>query len=207
MNQLIEQAITSLWNRFHRRNSGYTGRGGLSIGNLVIDGRVGSAEVTISHGKRPEHIAILGKTGSGKSMLLRHFASQDITRGHGFVYFDLHGDSTPQLLKLIAAREGATREDLSARLIVIEPADREFSVGLNVIDQGTGQNSFVQIAEFAQVLKQRWHLDSFGARTEELLRNSLCLLAENRLSIVELPPLLTSGPFRAACVRRSQNPE
>ena len=207
MNHLIEQSITTLWNRFHGRNSGHTNRGGLGIGSLVVDGRVGSGEVSIPHGKRSEHIAILGKTGSGKSMLLRHFATQDISRGSGFVYFDLHGDSTPQLLKLIAAREAATGEDLSARLIVIEPADREFSVGLNVIEGGAGQNSFVQIAEFAQVLKQRWHLDSFGARTEELLRNSLCLLAENHLSILELPPLLTSGPFRAACVRRSQNPE
>jgi hypothetical protein len=87
------------------------------------------------------------------------------------------------------------------------PADREYSVGLNFIDQTTGQNSFVQIAEFAQVLKQRWHLDSFGARTEELLRNSLHVLADNRLSIIELPPLLTSGPFRATCLRRTQNPE
>ena len=140
-------------------------------------------------------------------MLLRKFASQDVSEGRGFVYFDLHGDASPQLLKLIAAQQRITGEDLSAKLIVIEPADREFSVGLNVIDQSTGQNSFVQIAEFAQVLKQRWHLDSFGARTEELLRNSLHLLADNRLSILELPPLLTSGPFRAACVRRSQNPE
>ena len=113
--------------------------------------------------KRAEHIAILGKTGSGKSMLLRYFAGQDISEGRGFVFFDLHGDATPQLLKLIAAREQRTGEDLSTKLIVIEPADREFSAGLNVIDQSTGQNSFVQIAEFAQVLKQRWHLDSFGA--------------------------------------------
>lgn len=110
-------------------------------------------------------------------------------------------------MKLIAAREGNAREDLSTKLIVIEPADCDFSVGLSVIDQSTGQDSFVQIAEFAQVLRQRWHLDSFGARTEELLRNSLHLLADNRLSILELPPLLASGPFRVACVRCSQNPE
>jgi hypothetical protein len=207
MGYFIDQSVANIWNRLANRRSGYASSGGLGIGSLVVDGRVCSAAVTIPHSKRAEHIAILGKTGSGKSMLLRHFATQDISEGRGFVYFDLHGDASPQLLKLIAAREQSTREDLSTKLIVIEPADREFSVGLNVIDQSTGQNSFVQIAEFAQVLKQRWHLDSFGARTEELLRNSLHLLADNRLSILELPPLLTSGPFRAACVRRSQNPE
>jgi energy-coupling factor transporter ATP-binding protein EcfA2 len=207
MGYFIEQSVANIWNRLHSRSSGSGSGAGLGVGTLMVDGRISNAAVTIPHGKRAEHIAILGKTGSGKSMLLRHFAGQDISEGRGFVFFDLHGDASPQLLKLIAARERNTGEDLSAKLIVIEPADREFSVGLNVIDQSTGQNSFVQIAEFAQVLKQRWHLDSFGARTEELLRNSLHLLADNRLSILELPPLLASGPFRAACMRRSQNPE
>src|ERR1035437_4187350 len=207
MSYFIEQSVANLWNRLRSRRSGQVSRAGLEVGNLVVDGRIGSGAVTIPNGKRAEHIAILGKTGSGKSMLPQKFARQDIAEGRGFVYFDLHGDASPQLLKLIAAQQRITREDLSTKLIVIEPADRQFSVGLNVIDQSTGQNSFVQIAEFAQVLKQRWHLDSFGARTEELLRNSLHLLADNRLSILELPPLLTSGPFRAACVRRSQNPE
>src|SRR3981189_486277 len=89
----------------------------------------------------------------------------------------------------------------------MRPSSTEFSESPRFIDQSTGQHSFVQIAEFAQVLKQRWHLDSFGARTEELLRNSLHVLADNRLSILELPPLLTSGPFRAACLRRTRNSE
>src|SRR5947209_8695594 len=127
MGYFIEQSVANIWNRLRSRNSGNASRGGLGIGNLIVDGRICSGAVTIPHGKRAEHIAILGKTGSGKSMLLRHFAGQDITEGRGFVFFDLHGDATPQLLKLIAAREQNTGEDLSAKLIVIEPADREFS--------------------------------------------------------------------------------
>src|ERR1051326_253823 len=205
MTTFLEQLIASVWNR--TRGSDRQSSGGLNVGSEVLDGRVTKIPVAIPHRKRAEHIAILGKTGSGKSMLLRYFAAQDIRARRGFIFFDLHGDATGVLLKLVAERERATGRDQSNKLIVIEPADREFSVGLNVIDQSTGQNSFVQIAEFAQVLKQRWHLDSFGARTEELLRNALHVLADNRLSILELPPLLTSGPFRATCLRRSENPE
>ena len=128
MGYFIEQSVANIWNRLRSRNSGSGSGGGLGVGNLMVDGRISTAAVTIPHTKRAEHIAILGKTGSGKSMLLRHFATQDIEDGRGFVYFDLHGDASPQLLKLIAARERKTREDLSAKLIVIEPADREFSV-------------------------------------------------------------------------------
>lgn len=207
MTHLLEQFITHLWNRLRGGGRRLALSAGLIVGNELLDGRKTNVPVAIPHSKRAEHIIVLGKTGSGKSMLLRHFAGQDIRAGRGFVFFDLHGDATRILLKLIAEQEQATHQDLSRKLVVIEPADPEFSVGLNVIDQTTGQNSFVQIAEFAQVLKQRWHLDSFGARTEEVLRNALQVLADNGLSILELPSLLTSGAFRAVCLRRTQNPE
>jgi hypothetical protein len=61
-------------------------------------------------------------------------ASQDINCGRGFVFFDLHGDATPVLLQLLARQEQITRADLSTKVIVIEPADTEVSVGLNVLE-------------------------------------------------------------------------
>lgn len=152
-------------------------------------------------------MAILGRTGTGKSSLLRYLASQDIASGRGFLFFDLHGDATPLLLQLLSQQEQITKEDLSTKLIVIEPGDSEFSVGLNVLEAAGLQHSFVQIGEFAQLLKQRWHLDSFGARTEEVLRNSLLLLSENGLTLLELAPLLTDGAFRARCLRGAGNSE
>ena len=66
---------------------------------------------------------------------------------------------------------------------------------------------FVQIAEFAEILKSRWHLDHLGARTEELLRNSLHLLADNNLTLMELTALLTNETFRAVCLRQASNPD
>lgn len=204
MSSFFEQFVANTWNRL-RAPAARGGADGLHIGNQLVDGRITGHPVAIAQGKRAEHIAILGKTGSGKSMLLRYFATQDIRAGRGFIYFDLHGE-TPILLKVLAEHEFRTGQDQSEKLIVIRPSDPELSVGLNVIEQ-SGGNSFVQIAEFAEVLKQRCGLDSFGPRTEELLRNALHVLADNGLTILELMPLLTSGPFRAACIRRTQNSE
>jgi len=205
---MIEKLIISAWNRLaapRNRNDDTGSR--LDLGFQVIDGEVQRSRAYLPDSKRCEHVAILGKTGQGKSFFLRHLASQDVRERRGFVFFDLHGDTMPFLLRLVAAEERLCGIDLSEQLIVIEPADPEFSVGLNVLEAQDGQQGYVQLAEFAQILKARWHLDSLGARTEELLRNALHVLADNGLTLLELAPLLTSAAFRAACLNRVQNTE
>jgi hypothetical protein len=121
------------------------------------------------------------------------------------VYFDLHGDATPYLLRSIAAQEWKQQEHLSDRVIVIAPGDREMSVGLNPL--GEGEPDFVSLAEIAELLKMYWGLDRFGARTDELLRNALYVLAANGLTLLELAPLLTHPGFRTGCLKRVPNAE
>ena len=151
------------------------------------------------------HVAVVGKSGSGKSSLLKYMAQQDIEADRGFVYFDLHGDATPFLLRCLAARERKLRKHLSDRLVVVAPADAELSVGINPLEQEA--EDFVRITEFAEVLRHRWHLSYFGARTDELLRNSLYVLSANGLTLLELAPFLTQGNFRSACMKRVANAE
>jgi hypothetical protein len=205
MAHIIENLIASLWNRTVSDASGSAKVPGLDLGALVRDGQTSRARAVIPHSKRAEHLAVLGKTGTGKSSLLRYLSLQDIRSDRGFFHFDLHGDTTPWLLGLLAAEEQKRNCDLSDRVILVEPADPEYSIGLNVLEHKGDQESFVQIAEFAHILKQRWHLDSFGARTEELLRNALLLLSDNNLTLLELAPLLINAAFRASCLKRSRN--
>jgi energy-coupling factor transporter ATP-binding protein EcfA2 len=207
MTTFIEQLIARAWNHLVAGGKHPVNPGGLDLGFSIQDGQPTTSHCGLAQTKRMEHIAILGKTGTGKSTLLRYMARQDIERGPGFCFFDLHGDATPVLLRFVAAEERRTGSDLSGRLILVEPGDPEFSVGLNVLEQTDAQRSFVQIAEFAAILKQRWHLDSFGARTEELLRNTLQVLGDNNLTLLELARLLTDQAFRAVCVSRTRNSE
>ncbi len=204
---MFENLIASLWNRLATPRRKAEGGSRLDLGFQIVDGEFHRTRAYLPDSKRCEHAAILGKTGQGKSFFLRHLAAQDVRARRGFVFFDLHGDTMPFLLRLVAAEERRTCTDLSDRLIVIEPADAEFSIGLNVLEAQQGQQSYVQLAEFAQILKSRWHLDSLGPRTEELLRNALHVLADSNLTLLELAPLLTSPAFRGGCVNRVQNTE
>jgi len=170
----------------------------LDLGSLIVDGQVTKGHFALGTTRREQHVVVLGKTGTGKSSFLRHLCRQDIEAGRGFVFFDIHGDASPFILSTIADQERTTGQDLSERLIFVEPADPEFSVGLNVLE--SDKADFVRIAEVAQVLRNRWHLDTFGARTDELLRNSLFVLAVKGHTLVELAPFLTQANFRAACL-------
>jgi hypothetical protein len=203
----LENFIARLWNRTTSRRVRTRVARGLYLGARFVDGASSQGGVYIEQSRRAEHLAVLGKTGVGKSFLLRSLARQDIQSNRGFVFFDLHGDATPFLLGTIADQENIVKQNLDDRLIVVEPADRDRSVGINPLESRNGNNRFIQIAEFTNVLRQRWHLESFGARTDELLRNSLFALAENSLTLLELGLFLSHAGFRARCIGRITNAE
>src|SRR5262249_20455740 len=136
------------WNRIMSTRQA-AGKSDLVLGYKITEGQVSNIPSVITANRRTEHIAVLGKTGTGKSSLLKHLVLQDIAQGRGFVFFDIHGDAQSFFLAAVAEQERIQRRDLSNRLIVIEPADSEFSVGLNVLDRQDEASSFVQISELA----------------------------------------------------------
>jgi hypothetical protein len=207
MRTIIEKILAKIWNRLIARQRRVIRERLLDLGLRHSEDGGASGRIGVAQSRRAEHVAILGKTGTGKSSLLRYLCQQDIEAGRGFVAFDLHGDIAPFVLGAAAKQEQALREDLSEKLIVIDPSDPEFSVGFNPLASAIASVGFIQIAEFAQVLKHRWHLDSFGARTDELLRNALYVLAENNLTLLELAPLLSNSAFRVSCLKQIENAE
>jgi uncharacterized protein DUF87 len=201
----FEKIIAAIWNRLGRRHRARSEGGSLDLGHRVVDEEITKRRVTLANRERMRHVVVLGKTGSGKSFMLRHMVEQDIAKDRGFIYFDLHGDATPFLLATINARERNERRHLSDKVLLIDPSDPVMSVGLNPLE--AEDPDFVRMAEVAEILKRHWGLDHFGARTDELLRNALYVLAANRLTLVELTPLLADSGFRAACLGAVANSE
>ena len=181
------------------------GSGGITLGYRIRDGQVGKNCYVLPMGRRTEHLVVLGKTGTGKTSLIKSMLARDIRDGHGFVCIDLHGDISPFILGRIREREQRTGDDLASRTVIVNPADPRFSVGLNILHTEGALPPL--ISEIVAIFRRRWQLDHFGARTEELLRNSLWVLAESGLTLLELTPFLTDLGFRAPLVERCRNPE
>lgn len=206
MIHLLEKLIAGIWNRLKKRGARVREeRGSFDLGFRVVDGEVSKRHLQMSNSRRAMHIAILGKTGSGKSSFMRYAAAQDVGAGRGFVFFDFHGDAIPFLLRTINSKERQLKTHLHERLILIDPSDPEISIGFNPLEQT--EESFLRITEFTEVLRKRWSLDHFGARTDELLRNTLYALAANGSTLTEVSPFLAHNGFRAACLKRVTNLE
>lgn len=207
MRAFVDNLFAAIWNTAASRLSKRRLPGGLKVGVQIIDGKLSGLPVYLPEKKRCEHIVILGKTGCGKSSFLRSLCAADIRAGRGFVYFDHHGDTTPALLSMIAAEEKRSGRDLSEKLIVIRPADPDWVVGFNPLTLSGSQRQFVEIAGITSVLKDRWGLTHLGAQTEEVLRNSLHVLADNTLTLLEMSALLSNSSFRSRCLKRVRNDE
>src|SRR5205823_10611104 len=83
----------------------------------------------LSIAERRQHVMVLGKTGVGKSTLLRNLIIQDIQAGHGLMLIDPHGDLSEELLDFVPPSRTADVMylDLSdlTRPIAFNPLERE----------------------------------------------------------------------------------
>lgn len=83
--------------------------------------------VYIGDEDRMRHIYIIGKTGTGKSEMLKDMVLQDIKAGKGVCFMDPHGDAVEDLLKLIPPERA---EDV----IYFNPSDTERPMGMNLLE-------------------------------------------------------------------------
>lgn len=195
----FEHLTSSVLNRFFTKPPAGSPPG-LLLGKRV-DAPHGS--VTLPDRHRCEHAVIVGKTGSGKTHLLELLAWQLATRGEGFSFFDFHGDAS---LSLISRLQHLPEAD--ERLVVVDPSHPTRSPGINVLESGASEaERFRKVSEISSILRQRWGVDSFGARTEELLRNSLYTLAGSHRTLADLPKFLTDAAFRRSLTDRVEHPD
>jgi hypothetical protein len=195
----IENILTHTLNRFMAHTPAPVSAG-LVMGSAVEPPH---ARSIWPDSQRCEHAVILGKTGTGKTYLLEYLAWQLATRGEGFSFFDFHGDAS---LSLIGRLSGLPTS--AERLVILDPSHPTRSPGINVLEPGGGEAAhFRKVSELSSILRQRWGVDSFGARTEELLRNSLYTLADANDTLADLPRLLTDRTFRESRTARVDHPD
>lgn len=148
-------------------------------------------QVYISEDDRRRHIYIVGKTGTGKSELLKSMILQDIKAGKGVCFIDPH-DMVRQLLPLIPPERA---EDV----IYFYPRDTERPMGLNLLEAKTeDQKHFAATAVINMMYKlfDPYKTGIVGPRFEHAIRNAmLTAMSEDGSTFVEVMRILTDSKF------------
>jgi len=155
---------------------------------------------------RSTHLYVIGATGTGKTKFLEFLIKQDIEKGNGFGVIDPHGDLVEDIKGFLACyHEDTLDESVFDRVVLVDPTDTDFTVTFNPLEKLPNVSVAEQVGELISSFKKIWS-DSWGARMEDLLRNSLIALGEAELPMTELPRFLTDRSFRESVLRKVENP-
>lgn len=159
--------------------------------------------VYIGNEDRMRHVYVIGKTGTGKSELLKDMILQDIKDGKGLCFMDPHGDAIEDILKLIPPERA---EDV----IYFNPADTERPMGLNLLEANTeDQKHFAATAVINMMYKlfDPYKTGIVGPRFEHAVRNAmLTAMSEPGSTFVEVMRILTDSRFVQELLPKVQDP-
>ena len=155
--------------------------------------------------QRRMHTYAIGKTGTGKTTLLTNSIYQDMVSGKGLAVLDPHGDMFQELLSIVPENR---RKDV----IVFDPSDRNFPIGLNILDPGLefaddeDREQWITsnvLSVFAKLADEKL----WGPRMEHVLRSTtLTALQTPNPSLYTIQRLLTDRPYQRAVAKTLKDP-
>ncbi len=145
------------------------------------------------------HVHVLGKTGMGKSTLLRSLMAGLMGEG-GFCLLDPHGDLAEWALNAVPPHR---LDDV----VFLDAADPDYAPALNLVSSAIPEAQRPRVA--SALLSSFRHLwaESWGPRLEYILYHALrTLLDAGNVSLIALPRLLVDESFRASLVKQCRDP-
>ncbi|MDF1497453.1 MAG: type IV secretion system DNA-binding domain-containing protein [Patescibacteria group bacterium] len=169
-------------------------REGLLLGISSYRGH--NYEIRMKQEDRRRHMYIIGKSGGGKSVLMKSLIKQDIEEGRGVCVMDPHGDLARECIEFVPKERA---EDV----IYLNPADYDRPMALNMLeyDESNPQQKTFAVEEMLKIFDQLYDLKATGGPMfEYYMRNAMLLLMdhpESGSTLVEIPKVLADDQYRA----------
>ena len=148
---------------------------------------------------RRQHMYILGKSGTGKSVLLSNLIVQNIQNGEGVCVVDPHGELVEEILHLIP--DHRTKD-----VIYFNPADTDFHIGFNVIQLDDPKYKHLVASGLMGIFTKIW-ANAWSSRMEYILNNAiLALLDTPGTTLLGIPRLLVDKDYRQMIISNLKDP-
>ena len=119
---------------------------------------------------RRRHVYLVGKTGMGKTVMLKNMAIQDIQKGLGVGFVDPHGEAAEELLDFVPSNRVND-------VIYFNPADLDYPIAFNIMEKVGLEHRHLVASGLMGVFKKIWP-DVWSARMEYILNNCILALLE-----------------------------
>ncbi len=173
---------------------------GLQLGINYYRGQ--EVPVKIKDDDRRRHVYVIGKSGTGKSVLLQNMIVQDIKAGHGVGVIDPHGDLVEGILEQVPPE----RVD---DIIVFNPSDVERPMGLNMLEFSAPEQMDFAVQEMISIFYKLFPPEMIGPMFEHNMRNvMLTLMADKEFpgTIADIPRMFTDKEFQKYKVSKLGDP-
>lgn len=148
---------------------------------------------------RRRHFYILGKTGMGKTVMIKNMAIQDINKGYGIGFVDPHGEAAEELLDFIPASR-------INDVIYFNPADLEYPIAFNIMEKVDVAHRHLVAGGLMGVFKKIWP-DVWSARMEYILNNCiLALLEYPDATLLGVNRMLSDVEYRKKVIEKVTDP-
>ncbi len=148
---------------------------------------------------RRQHVYVIGKTGTGKSVLLNNLIVQDIANGEGVCVVDPHGELIESVLTKIPK---ARAKDV----VYFNPADTDFPIGFNVLEVPDPKYKHLVASGLMGIFTKIWS-NVWSARMEYILSNTiLALLDTPGTTLLGIPRMLVDYEYRQIIMNNLKDP-
>jgi hypothetical protein len=148
---------------------------------------------------RRRHLAVIGKTGMGKTTLLQGLIASNMQANRGLALLDPHGDLADAILDAVPRHR-------TNDVIVFDAGDRDYPLSFNVLACREAYQRGLVASAVVSAFKKLYG-ESWGPRLEYILRNALLALLETPgTSLLSLQRLLSDSGYRKTITARLHDP-
>lgn len=172
--------------------------------NVTLMGKTYFRDHEVKFGiKKPDrrkHMYLIGKTGVGKSTLIKNMIIQDMRNGEGVAVLDPHGQLIDELLEFVP-------ENRLDDVVIFNPADADYPVSLNMLEMVDPRQRTLMGDSLVDVFK-KYFAESWGPRLEYILKNCILTLLEvPNTSLLSVIRMLVDRDYRKYIVNLISDPQ